>query len=300
MIRRPPRSTLFPYTTLFRSLVPPDRLTRLELAREDRHRPLVVLLAGVAGLVSLLTAAIGRAPQAGVAGRGIDEVQLRIVAVEAPHRPAAALPLVTGIAVDTEIRPGLAVFRVRLVGGRRQAHVLVAAGAVALPDLLAAREVVGGQATARGKLIATEADHHLAVGNERCRCDGLALGGVGVLDDPDLLAGPRVERDDEAIEGAEHQLAVRIGRPAVDGIAAGARHRRVIAIGSFLVVPDRSRMVRIGEVERLYDVRPAALHVHHGSVADGDDQRTALVAAHGSARLRPDHLQALHVRRRDG
>src|SRR2546423_10880347 len=78
MIRRPPRSTLFPYTTLFRSLVHPDRLTRLELAREDRHRPLVVLLTRVAGLVGLLAAAIGRAPQAGVAGRGIDEVQLRI------------------------------------------------------------------------------------------------------------------------------------------------------------------------------------------------------------------------------
>src|SRR3712207_8733987 len=28
MIRRPPRSTLFPYTTLFRSAVPPDRLRR--------------------------------------------------------------------------------------------------------------------------------------------------------------------------------------------------------------------------------------------------------------------------------
>src|SRR2546422_10626407 len=27
MIRRPPRSTLFPYTTLFRSLVPPNSLT---------------------------------------------------------------------------------------------------------------------------------------------------------------------------------------------------------------------------------------------------------------------------------
>src|SRR3712207_7729263 len=28
MIRRPPRSTLFPYTTLFRSLLRPDRLTQ--------------------------------------------------------------------------------------------------------------------------------------------------------------------------------------------------------------------------------------------------------------------------------
>src|SRR5256885_6113555 len=41
MIRRPPRSTLFPYTTLFRSLGVPDR-TRgpgARLARRDRGPP---------------------------------------------------------------------------------------------------------------------------------------------------------------------------------------------------------------------------------------------------------------------
>src|SRR2546425_7428099 len=32
MIRRPPRSTLFPYTTLFRSLCPPDSLKPQQLA----------------------------------------------------------------------------------------------------------------------------------------------------------------------------------------------------------------------------------------------------------------------------
>src|SRR5688572_31060203 len=43
MIRRPPRSTLFPYTTLFRS-VPrahrPGELLELEAAHVDEHRPL--------------------------------------------------------------------------------------------------------------------------------------------------------------------------------------------------------------------------------------------------------------------
>src|SRR2546427_3243289 len=41
MIRRPPRSTLFPYTTLFRSLSPRDaRRVRLAVAgRRDRSRP---------------------------------------------------------------------------------------------------------------------------------------------------------------------------------------------------------------------------------------------------------------------
>src|SRR2546421_2129100 len=35
MIRRPPRSTLFPYTTLFRSVLLPNLLSRLRLARCD-------------------------------------------------------------------------------------------------------------------------------------------------------------------------------------------------------------------------------------------------------------------------
>src|SRR2546428_9737493 len=44
MIRRPPRSTLFPYTTLFRSRGPPGaRVERLQQQREgdpdERHQP---------------------------------------------------------------------------------------------------------------------------------------------------------------------------------------------------------------------------------------------------------------------
>src|SRR6266571_4963061 len=37
MIRRPPRSTLFPYTTLFRSHSPQDRAARQVLARDRSH-----------------------------------------------------------------------------------------------------------------------------------------------------------------------------------------------------------------------------------------------------------------------
>src|SRR2546422_4193092 len=38
MIRRPPRSTLFPYTTLFRSRAsPPDRPSRLEAVEHSGH-----------------------------------------------------------------------------------------------------------------------------------------------------------------------------------------------------------------------------------------------------------------------
>src|SRR3712207_8034970 len=46
MIRRPPRSTLFPYTTLFRSLLQPDEARHRALlldqdSREDRARGVV-------------------------------------------------------------------------------------------------------------------------------------------------------------------------------------------------------------------------------------------------------------------
>src|SRR3989454_6744859 len=60
MIRRPPRSTLFPYTTLFRSLafrpeVPAqhaaERVEDLDLARIDAHLDLAVQRSGQRGVV---------------------------------------------------------------------------------------------------------------------------------------------------------------------------------------------------------------------------------------------------------
>src|ERR1051326_8347916 len=42
MIRRPPRSTLFPYTTLFRSLLPIPQVIELARKAEPGDRPLVV------------------------------------------------------------------------------------------------------------------------------------------------------------------------------------------------------------------------------------------------------------------
>src|SRR3712207_9462533 len=46
MIRRPPRSTLFPYTTLFRSLAPrEDASPLLRVVRQLNHEPAGVLVA---------------------------------------------------------------------------------------------------------------------------------------------------------------------------------------------------------------------------------------------------------------
>src|SRR3712207_7936918 len=51
MIRRPPRSTLFPYTTLFRSAKAIDEQTRRE-RRKDKARP--KLLIGLSTLYAIL------------------------------------------------------------------------------------------------------------------------------------------------------------------------------------------------------------------------------------------------------
>src|SRR3989454_7747386 len=64
MIRRPPRSTLFPYTTLFRSLV---RGSRAPGARDERlHDP----HAGTRGARYVLARAGGAVHRPGVAGDG--------------------------------------------------------------------------------------------------------------------------------------------------------------------------------------------------------------------------------------
>src|SRR2546429_5003858 len=53
MIRRPPRSTLFPYTTLFRSALPPldpreaAKQTKEQQAQQEKRQQLVKLLAEI-------------------------------------------------------------------------------------------------------------------------------------------------------------------------------------------------------------------------------------------------------------
>src|SRR2546430_8776836 len=64
MIRRPPRSTLFPYTTLFRSLVPHDAL------RGPRDRPTAAAAAATGRLAAADGDRVGRDARRGVAGGG--------------------------------------------------------------------------------------------------------------------------------------------------------------------------------------------------------------------------------------
>src|SRR3712207_8991046 len=67
MIRRPPRSTLFPYTTLFRSICGPTT------ARCARAAACAAMIANSAASASEVSRAINRALLAVVAGRGGQE-----------------------------------------------------------------------------------------------------------------------------------------------------------------------------------------------------------------------------------
>src|SRR3712207_7281967 len=69
MIRRPPRSTLFPYTTLFRSRAADDAAFRRRSAAAPAHRGLVVVREGAVVVQLRLGDDRGWAGRAGRAGR---------------------------------------------------------------------------------------------------------------------------------------------------------------------------------------------------------------------------------------
>src|SRR5256885_9401068 len=64
MIRRPPRSTLFPYTTLFRSLAPADRVRVLV-----SHHPAGGLVVGVVPVGRARAGVVARAPRPSAGAR---------------------------------------------------------------------------------------------------------------------------------------------------------------------------------------------------------------------------------------
>src|SRR3712207_7733502 len=71
MIRRPPRSTLFPYTTLFRS--PPDTFQRVTL-RTTGHRPISLHSSGRRSLINLRSWRKTRQTEMGeVMGDGLED-----------------------------------------------------------------------------------------------------------------------------------------------------------------------------------------------------------------------------------
>ncbi len=282
-------------------LIGPNRGAVGNVAGEDRHRPLVVEFTGVALFVGLVRATIGRAPQAGVTGRVVDDLRVGVIAVPTPSRAAADLVVLAGEGLDAKILAGLTELRVGLVGVGGQADISIGTRAVANPNLLAVGQVEGRDTTASGELVTAEAYDHLVVGNQRSRRDGLALVRIGILHDPNFFAGLAVKSDDETVEGPVHELAVGIGTATIDGVAASARHSRLVTVGLLHVAPNLLRVVRIGQIESLHHVavrhgRAAGDHEQHGLAANVlDHERLTLVTAEGVGALQPDHLQLADV-----
>src|SRR2546425_8069509 len=93
MIRRPPRSTLFPYTTLFRSQLPPPRRIEEELFRVERKD-------------------LGGRARAQEAGEGVAALHDAPVALGAEHArevplEVVAIPLHRGLQLLGQLRERL-------------------------------------------------------------------------------------------------------------------------------------------------------------------------------------------------
>ena len=263
-----------------RHLVHPLRLAGVDVTRPDRHRPLVV------------AGALHRVPGAGVARAVVHQVELRVVAVPAPGRAAADLPLIALPGLERRVpahRRHLAVGpghrRVRI-----DQHLRVRPGAVGLPDLLAGLDVVGGDVTTHAELAAGNAGDHLVLEDVRGVGVGLTLLRIAVLDLPQLLAGPGVERDEVGVGLLQEDLAVGVGETAVHRVAAHhGDHRRVLLR---LVLP---LDLLIGEGDREDLVGKRAVDVQHVA----DHQGAALVAAQHAGRECPRDAQVLDVVRAD-
>src|SRR2546427_10780058 len=83
MIRRPPRSTLFPYTTLFRSVVQLEAGHQIPAVPAARQR-----IALAVGLVHQAHAAVAPAPaegQPGIGGVDVEDLGLVVRVAEGPR-----------------------------------------------------------------------------------------------------------------------------------------------------------------------------------------------------------------------
>src|SRR6202012_318344 len=196
-----------------------------------------------------------------------------------------------------EVTSRMVVTQVILVGVSSDADIFIRTGRELVPHHLAGGEVVRREGAAGSELVTAEADEHFAFRNQRGRRAVFTLVRVVVLDDPGLFAGLRVERDQPAVEGQVDDLAVAESTTAVDGVAASARNSRFITIGLLDVVPDFLWVVRVGQVERLNDVRPRAEDVHHRRAVDVDDERLTFMTAQSAGRLVPGELKVLNVMR---
>src|SRR3989441_4333477 len=142
MIRRPPRSTLFPYTTLFRSVRPHQRAV-FGPAGEDAGGPLVV--------AGALLGVIRRR----IAGTVVEQVEVGIVGHPSPHRRATVLPHVGRPAREPQL--GAPIVE-RLEDPRLRQHLAVRPDVVGGPNDPARLEIESLEPAVDAELAAGRAD----------------------------------------------------------------------------------------------------------------------------------------------
>src|SRR3712207_3911560 len=252
MIRRPPRSTLFPYTTLFRSLRLQVRDLDLAVVVAERPEVELVLADAVAlrrGRLAAVQVAVAVAVGAGVVAgaAAVVEVPERAVVGEHPDPGVLRDAVAVRVARPDEVHrvDGAATGR-RAVHARRRAAVDVPApGAVLVEDAHGLRGRTGGG------LVVRPGDHaDRGVGHVRCsNAGGAGRGGDGQgdggedlahveallarsgcearVDDPARATAPQPPRGMEPstpdLRGRRH--AVRRWRPPKPSAWAAARWR---------------------------------------------------------------------------
>src|SRR2546430_14784920 len=123
MIRRPPRSTLFPYTTLFRSRISGDEFTAGGLSAHDMAE--IARRLAASGLMDFLS----------IIGGGAHTYALQAAAVPNMSFPTAVyVPLAAAI---KKAAPSLPIPHASRIGDPIQADQLAAAGAVHVGGLSA-------------------------------------------------------------------------------------------------------------------------------------------------------------------
>src|SRR5262249_27625660 len=154
------------------------------------------------------------------------------------------------------------------------------------PRLLAGFRVEGDDVSADAELSARAADHDLALGDERRQGEVVSVLVVVDLRFPEHLPGPRIERDDEGVEGGDVDLVP----VEADATARGVRLDDVLGQLA-LVAPDEVAGLRV-QREHLVAGRS---HEHDAVV----DEWRRLMTLDRAAGVRPYRFEIAHVLRRD-
>ena len=152
--------------------------------------------------VEIVPRALIAHPWPAVAGSPVGQICLRVIVAGNPDRRPSGPPLVP-------VRPG---FATRFSGGRYR---------VSPPQFFADFRIESCDEAANPALASRRPDHDLAVGNQRRQRRVVAGAVVGERVRPDLLAGPRIESDENGFASNDEDFVVIECNPTVGFVRHG-------------------------------------------------------------------------------